>query len=89
MSASPFIAARHFGESKEIWAGANFRINHFTIGGSYSTNNDFTAAMGMKFKNFKMIYQYDRTTTLLSNEKIGSHNLGIRFNGKTKKSRFK
>ncbi|NOQ74545.1 MAG: type IX secretion system membrane protein PorP/SprF [Crocinitomix sp.] len=89
MSISPFIAARHFGESQEAWAGANFRINHFTIGGSYSTNNDFTAAIGMKFKNFKMIYQYDRTTTLLNNEQIGSHNLGIRFNGKTKNARFK
>lgn len=89
MSASPFIAARYFGETKEFWGGVNFRLNHFTIGGSYSTNNDFTAALGMKFKNFKMVYQYDRTTTLLSNEQIGSHNLGIRFNGKIKKSRFK
>ncbi|MFT5820662.1 MAG: type IX secretion system PorP/SprF family membrane protein [Crocinitomix sp.] len=89
MSISPFIAARHFGDTKEAWIGANFRLNHFTVGGSYSTNNDFTTAIGMKFKNFKMIYQYDRTTTLLNNEQIGSHNLGIRFNGKTKNARFK
>jgi hypothetical protein len=89
MSVSPFIAARHFGESTEAWAGANFRLNNFTFGGSYSTNNDFTAAIGMKFNNFKMIYQYDRTHTLLSNEQIGSHNLGIRFNGKTKNGRIK
>ena len=89
MSASPFIAARYFGDQKEAWAGVNFKLNHFTFGGAYSTNNDFTAAIGMKFKNFKMVYQYDRTTTLVSNEQLGSHNLGIRFNGKSKKSRFK
>lgn len=89
MSISPFIAGRYFGENKEAWVGANFRLNHFTLGGSYSTNNDFTAAIGMKFKNFKMVYQYDRTHTLLTNEQLGSHSLGIRFNGKTKNARFK
>ncbi len=43
----------------------------------------------MEFKKFKLVYQYDRTKTLITNEQIGSHNIGIRFNGELKKARFK
>lgn len=89
MTFSPFVSARQFGQNSELWAGMNYRLNHFTLGGSYSTNQDFTAAIGMKFKHVKFVYQYDRTHTLITNEQIGSHNLSIRINGGTKKSRFK
>lgn len=89
MTFSPFVSARQFGQNSELWAGMNYRLNHFTLGGSYSTNQDFTAAIGLKFKHVKFIYQYDRTHTLITHEQIGSHNLSIRINGDTKKSRFK
>lgn len=89
MTFSPFVSARRFGERTEVWAGMNFRIDHFTLGGAYSTNQDVTISMGMKFKKFKLVYQYDRTRTLLSEQQIGSHNIGIRFTGKPKNARFK
>ncbi len=86
---SPFVSARKFGEQTEAWAGLNFKINRFTLGGSYSTNHDFTAAMGMKFKKFKCFYQLDRTTSILSTSQFYSHNIGIRFNSEFKSARFK
>ena len=84
MAISPFISFRKFGNTQEAWAGLSYRLNHFTIAGGYSTNKDYTAAIGMKFKKFKVVYQYDYTNTLLTNEQIGSHNIGIRFNGAVK-----
>lgn len=86
---SPFVSARKFGEQTEAWAGLNFKINRFTLGGSYSTNHDFTAVMGMKFKKFKCFYQLDRTTSILATSQLYSHNIGIRFNSEFKSARFK
>lgn len=89
-SISPFVSYRQFGELKEAWAGVTFRLNHFTIGGSYSTLQNYTGSIGMKFNNFKLVYQYDQTQTLLTNERIASHNIGMRFtiDSKNKKARF-
>lgn len=81
---SPFVSARKFGEQTEAWAGLNFKINRFTLGGSYSTNHDFTAVMGMKFKKFKCFYQLDRTTSMIATSQLYSHNIGIRFNSEFK-----
>jgi type IX secretion system PorP/SprF family membrane protein len=86
---SPFVSARKFGEHAEAWAGLNFKINRFTLGGSYSTNQDFTAAMGMKLKKFKCFYQLDRTTSMIAASQLYSHNIGIRFNSEFKSARFK
>ncbi|MCC7454933.1 MAG: PorP/SprF family type IX secretion system membrane protein [Crocinitomix sp.] len=85
---SPFVSARKFGEQTEAWAGLNFKINRFTLGGSYSTNHDFTAVMGMKFKKFKCFYQLDRTTSTIATSQLYSHNIGIRFNSEFKSARF-
>jgi hypothetical protein len=86
---SPFVSARKFGDHTEAWAGLNFKINRFTLGGSYSTNHDFTAVMGMKFKKFKCFYQLDRTTSMIATSQLYSHNIGIRFNSEFKSARFK
>lgn len=89
MSISPFVAYQQFGQRKELWVGANYRINAFTIGGSISQKKEFTAAVGMKFEKFKLVYHYDQTMSTALNKQIGSHNISIRFNGRTNKSRIK
>lgn len=89
LSFSPFVAYQQFGSRKEIWAGSNFRFNSFTFGGSISQKKDFTASIGMKFERFKLVYHYDHTYSTVLNKQIGSHNVGIRINGRTKKSRIK
>jgi hypothetical protein len=61
------------------------KYQSFTIGGAYSSNNDYSASLGMKFKTFKLIYQYDRTNSYIADKKISSHTLGIRINTKRKK----
>ncbi|MCB9224724.1 MAG: PorP/SprF family type IX secretion system membrane protein [Crocinitomicaceae bacterium] len=87
MGISPFVAYQQYGQRKELWAGFNYRLNWMTIGGSISQHKDFTAAIGMKFKSFKLVYHYDQTMSTLNDTKIGSHNIGLRINGSNKKSR--
>jgi len=86
---SPFISARKYGDFMEGWAGLTIRINHFTIGGSYSTSNNYVAAIGIKFDQFKLTYQYDFTRSLYTETQLGSHNIGLRFTAKDKKTRIK
>ncbi|MBD3636285.1 MAG: PorP/SprF family type IX secretion system membrane protein [Crocinitomicaceae bacterium] len=87
LSLSPFAAYEQYGDRQELWAGASCRVNKFTFGGSVSHKLDFTASIGLKFEKFKLAYQYDQTKTALTNESLGSHNLTIRFNGKSKNVR--
>jgi len=85
ISASPFAAYHQYAGRQEIWGGANLRFGFFTIGGSVSHKLDYTASAGLKFENFKLIYQYDHTYSTLIGSQVGSHNIGIRFNGAIKK----
>lgn len=82
MGLSPFIAWENQDRRNEFWAGATYRLHWITVGGAYSTNKEWTASAGIKFKRFKLSYQYDMTSSLLQPEGglIGSHNIGIRFN---------
>jgi type IX secretion system PorP/SprF family membrane protein len=89
ISVSPFLAYRQYGERQEIWGGLNFRFHAFTLGGSISHKKDFVGSIGMKFERFKLIYQYDHTYSTLMDGQFGSHNIGVRFNGSSKKSKFK
>jgi type IX secretion system PorP/SprF family membrane protein len=84
-SASPFAAYQQYANRQEIWAGVNLRLGFFTVGGSMSHKQDFTASAGFKFEKFKVIYQYDHTYSTLMDSQVGSHNIGIRFNGAIKK----
>lgn len=93
-SMSPFVNYQKYGERQEVWGGSGFRLNKFIIGGSAGYNiasNDwgFTGSIGMKFEKFKLAYQYDHTKTTITNESIGSHNLTLRFTGKSKPPRLK
>jgi type IX secretion system PorP/SprF family membrane protein len=88
ISASPFLAYQNYGARQEVWGGLNLRFGMFTVGGSISQNIDYTASAGLKFEKFKLIYQYDHTYSTLANTQIGSHNIGIRFNGSRNKSRM-
>lgn len=80
MILSPFLTYQNNSFINELWAGTNFKYHWFTIGGGYSTKNDFSAAIGIKTKHFKLSYQYDMTTSILSSQKQGSHSIGLRIN---------
>lgn len=84
-SLSPFVSIRKFGDFTEAWGGMTMRLNYFTLGGSYSTSQNYAASIGLKFEKFKLTYQYDVTQSLYTLERLASHNLGIRFNGGGKK----
>ena len=81
---SPFLSYRQFGAKKEAWAGATAQFNWLTIGASYSSNNEYAASVGLKFKTFKLTYQLDMTESQFLQESFVSHNIGIRFNTKNK-----
>lgn len=89
MTFSPFVSYRKFGQNEEFWGGLNYRLNKFTIGGGYSSNNDYTVSVGLKYDKFKLVYHYDRTRNTVLDGQFGSHNIGIRFNGNKKNARFK
>lgn len=82
---SPFVTYQNNSIINELWAGANFKYHWLTIGGGYSTKNDFSAELGIKTRNFKLSYQYDMTTSLLNSQQMGSHSIGLRINSNRKK----
>ena len=88
MTYSPFIAYQQFGEKPEFWGGMNYKVNWFTVGGAVSSNKEFTASIGMKFETFKLVYQYDMTESVLTQERMGSHTISMRFNAKRKNQRL-
>ena len=81
---SPFLTYSQFGAKKEAWAGATAQFNWLTIGASYSSNREYAASVGLKFKSFKLSYQLDMTESEFLQENFVSHNIGIRFNTKNK-----
>ncbi len=87
MTLSPFLSYHQYGDLQELWGGVNFRYDWVTLGGAISSNKEFSASTGVKFKSFKLIYQYDYTYSLLMQENVGSHSVGMRFNTKRKSFR--
>ncbi|MFK8038106.1 MAG: PorP/SprF family type IX secretion system membrane protein [Crocinitomicaceae bacterium] len=81
---SPSLMYYQFGAKKELWAGATAQFNWLTIGASYSSNSEYAASVGLKFKVFKLIYQVDMVESEFLLESFVSHNIGIRFNTKNK-----
>ena len=81
---SPFVAYQQFGSTPEIWAGANCKLKWLVVSGSANTNKEFTASVGMKFDQFKLVYRYDMTESVVMDDYFGSHNIGIRFNAEKK-----
>lgn len=69
---------RHNGYT-EMWLGMLSRFKQFSVGGSFSQYKDFMATIGFQTHSLKMFYQYDMTRSMLMNEKIGSHEIGLRF----------
>ena len=62
-----------------MWVGMNTRFKQFSVGASFSQFQDYLATVGFQTPSFKVFYQYDKTRSLLLNEKIGSHEIGLRF----------
>lgn len=88
MTYSPFVAYQQYGNNPEFWGGMNFRLGWMTLGGAISTDKEFTASAGLKFETFKLVYHYDYTESTLTETRFGSHNIGIRFNAKSKNQRL-
>lgn len=87
MTLSPFINYNIQNNIQNAWAGLNIKYNWLMISGAYSIDNDFSLSLGTKFKTFRVLYQYDMTTSYLMNNKFGSHTLGLRINTKQKNRR--
>jgi len=81
---SPFITYQNNTFVNELWGGFNSQFYWLTVGTSVSTTKDFSASIGIKTRNFKLIYQYDITTSTFASQKMGSHTIGIRINTKRK-----
>lgn len=84
---SPYLVYNQYGDFKELWGGLQTQYTWLTAGVSYSTNLDYSGNFGLKFKTFRLIYQYDRTKSYLSAEKFSSHMLSARFNLNNNKKR--
>jgi hypothetical protein len=87
MILSPFVTYTQVGKLKEVWGGVNTKFYWLTFGGGYSSLGDYSASLGVKFRNFKLIYQYDKTTSFINYDRFASHNIGIRINTKQKLQR--
>ncbi|HIP37754.1 MAG TPA: type IX secretion system membrane protein PorP/SprF [Crocinitomix sp.] len=87
MVLSPFVTYNQIESFKELWGGVNLRYYWLTVGGAYSTKGDYSASIGLKLRNFKLIYQYDKSISFINNNRFASHNIGIRINAKQKQQR--
>lgn len=83
---SPYAVYQNEGRLNELWAGANLGIKWFVIGASYSTNQDPSATIGVKFKHFSMYYNADFSKSKLTGDRNLSHQLTLKVVGK--QSRF-
>ena len=79
---SPYLVYQKFENINELWAGANFRCYWFTIGGAISSNLDPAASLGVKFKNFSLMYNADYLHSGISENRSLSHQLTLRITGK-------
>jgi type IX secretion system PorP/SprF family membrane protein len=86
---SPQMTIYYHDGYTEMWLGAQARFKQFSIGASFSQFQDYLATVGFQTPSFKVFYQYDKTRSLLLNEKMGSHEIGLRFalNGNNRNSK--
>jgi hypothetical protein len=86
---SPQVTFYHHDGMTEMWLGTHARFKQFSIGASFSQLQDYLATIGYQTHSFKMFYQYDMTRSYLMNEKIASHEIGMRFalNGNNRNSK--
>jgi len=83
---SPYAVYQNEGRLNELWVGANVGIRSFVFGASYSTNQDPSATIGVKFKHFSMYYNADYSKSEMTGERNLSHQLTLKVVGK--QSRF-
>lgn len=86
---SPQVTFYHHDGITEMWLGTQARFKQFSIGASLSQLQDYLATIGYQTHSFKIFYQYDMTRSYLMNEKIASHEIGMRFalNGNNRNSK--
>ncbi len=86
MGISPYVLYQKNEHLSELWAGANFRYKWFVIGGGISSLLDPGASLELKFEHFSLKYNTDYTMSGMTQERNLSHQLTLKFIGKT--SRF-
>lgn len=85
-SLSPYVVYQNEGKLSELWVGANARLKWFVIGASYSSTQNPSATIGMKFNRFAMYYNADYSKSKMTGERNLSHQVTLKFVGK--QSRF-
>ena len=85
-SISPYIVYQKEGDFEETWFGAQFRYHWLTAGISLSDQFEPAASIGIKFKQFMLVYGADYLQSAQMNNRSISHQLTIRFT--TKPSRL-
>ena len=86
MSLSPYMVYQQKEQLSEAWLGFNYRWGVFNVGGAISSKMDPAASIGLKFKSFSINYNADYTRSLITNEQSLSHQVSLRFLGKTSRS---
>jgi hypothetical protein len=83
MRLSPYVVFRSHEDLNELYAGVNFQWNWFVIGGAVSSFGEPSANLGMKFRNFGIFYSGDYSESLITGNKMLSHQISLRINGNT------
>ena len=86
LSLSPYIYYEKFENREETWAGLNFQYKTWAVGGALSTKKNLAVSTGLRFSNFAVTYQFDRTYSNLIGQNLSSHQLGITINSKVSRS---
>lgn len=85
-SFSPYVVYQKQGGLEEVWVGSQFRYHWLTAGLAVSDNFEPAASLGIKFKQFMIVYSADYLKSKQLNKSSLSHQLTIRIT--TKPSRF-
>ncbi len=83
MTLSPYLVYHSYGNLDELWLGMNYRFNWITVGGAISSELEPAASVGMKFKHFAIQYNADYSLSRMMDENFLSHQLTLKFLGKT------
>lgn len=79
LTLAPYLVYQNYENVSELWAGANFSYYWLTVGGAVSSNLDPAASIGMKFKNFWLLYNADYMRSDLTGDRSLSHQLTLRI----------
>ncbi|MGB1508335.1 MAG: type IX secretion system membrane protein PorP/SprF [Crocinitomicaceae bacterium] len=89
MMLSPYLVYMNKEQISDLWIGANYRFNWFTVGAAISDKVEPTASIGIKFERFSLVYNADYLKSSLTNKQSLSHQVSVRIMSKPKKYGYK